>query len=108
PTTAPVTTPAPEPNPPQVVVAPSTAHPTPAPTPATPRKVIQAYLDEVQVRGVMSGGSKILLFDPTAGRSRAFAQGDLLSADPQIEIAEIKLNQIIFTDDAGVTYVKRF
>ncbi|MDP0500685.1 MAG: hypothetical protein Q7P63_11360 [Verrucomicrobiota bacterium JB022] len=89
-----------------VAVQPPAAAPEPTRTTQLPE--VAAYIANIEVRGVMSGGSKILLFDPAAERSRAFAVGDVVSLNPQITIAEIAANQVKFHDHGGVTYTKRY
>ncbi len=83
--------------------APETVTPPPAPDP-----LIAAHIAQLEVRGVMTGGSKILLFDPAESRSRAFSAGDQVNDQMGLVIEDISARTITFVDHAGAIYTKGF
>lgn len=73
-----------------------------------PDKEIQEYLTALEIRGIMSGGQKILLYDPETGKSSTYDSGSTISRTPEIKIRRISGTAIYFVDNAGFTYIKRF
>ena len=81
-----------------------------ATTPATPvqRPEIRSRVAGFQIRGIMQGGGKVLLYDPDIQRSRAFSTRDLVDANLNLSILSISAKELIFTDGQGAQYLKRF
>lgn len=67
-----------------------------------------AYLQGIEVRGVLSGASRVLLYDQTTRRSSAYRVGALVVPDFGVRIREITPATITFVDENGVSYVKHF
>lgn len=86
--------------------------PNDAPVPPSPRfepdPAVQAYLATLEVRGVMSGGQKALIFNHSTQRSQAYASGATISNELQIKIQDITERSISFVDHDGYVYTKSF
>ena len=93
--------PAPQPEPPPP------APPAP-PAPPQPDPAILGFLSEIEIRGIMAGLQRVLIFNPADNRSSAFEAGAVFSRDPLLTIKEIRQRSIIFEDENGLRYEKRF
>jgi hypothetical protein len=82
----------------------------PAPPARPPRALpeVEAYLAGVQVRGILSGGQRVLLFLPDRNRNQAFNAGSTIHSGLGIRIVQIDDYSITFTDHGGHTYTKPF
>ncbi len=79
-----------------------------SPTVAPTEEEVWAVIDRLEIRGIMAGLSRVLVFDPPANRSFAYDKGSTVSRTPLLVIREISPEAITFEDDAGQTYVKPF
>jgi len=100
---APVTKAAP---PPAVTpeVPPSATPPPPGPT----NPAVWARLQELEIRGIMGGGTKVLVFDLSTGKTKSFVEGDLVDGPLGLQIVTLKPNAIVFKDYDGFEYTKSF
>lgn len=102
---------APRPEPVAGLPTPSAISAAPAPPPATPpeqRPEVRQRIANLEIRGIMRGGGKVLLYDAQIQRSRAFSSGDDVDTDLGITIFSISSNQLTFIDEEGARYLKRF
>lgn len=80
-----------------------------APTPQIdPDPNVQTYLALLEVRGVMSGGQKALIYNRSTERSRAYTAGATINNELQIRIQDITESSISFVDHDGYVYTKSF
>ncbi len=97
PTSAPVTTPAP---PPATVAATTTPKPVIGPNPAA-----QIFVDQVVLNGVVLGGpqsQRILV------KGVGYGRGDIVNRDLKLKLAAVQPHDIIFEDESGIQYHKRY
>jgi len=87
--------------------APSTQAP-PAPEAGIPDALVQDFIERLQVRGIMSGGKKALIYNEETQRSGAYGTGSTINNELRIRILAITEHSITFIDHAGVTYLKQF
>lgn len=73
-----------------------------------PDPEITAFVSSLEIRGVMRGGQRILIFDPTVQRSRAYAPNEILSETWELLVVSISPQRVEFVDERGATYFKRF
>ena len=104
--------------PPPAAVATPSATPTP-PTPppssaakprtqAKPNPEVWARLEELEIRGIMPGGSKVLIFDKRTGQNKTFQTGDMLDGSLGMRLGNLSPNQIEVEDYGGYIYTKSF
>jgi len=86
----------------------STVQTPPPVDPAKPNPAIWARLETLEVRGIMSGGTKVLIFDTSAGKTKTFRPGDMVDGTLGLKIASITSSAIIFEDYGGFKYNKSF
>jgi hypothetical protein len=98
---------------PQEIVAPPPVVEVPAPEPA----VVQAAgtdpstwnrIDEFEIRGIMSRGEKVLIFDARNQRSKTYRPGDLIDGALSLRVASITTNVITFENNDGAQFRKSF
>lgn len=65
-------------------------------------------LQNLEIRGVMSGGEKVLIQDLRSGRTKRFGPGDMVDGTLGLRITTITLSEIVFTDYDGSQYTKSF
>ncbi|MFP4541318.1 MAG: hypothetical protein ACLFR7_06775 [Opitutales bacterium] len=97
-----------DPNLPAPSLPPPAARPEPEPPPTEPDPAHLAYVAQLEVRGVMTGGRKVLLYDPQIQRSRALAEGDLIGEAQVLHITAIEPHRLVFQDESGALYTKRY
>ena len=73
-----------------------------------PDPAVIERLQEIQIRGVMSGGIKVLIQDQSTGRTRAYRVGDDLEGTMGLVVASISSSTIQFRDYAGSITTKSF
>lgn len=76
--------------------------------PLPPNPDVIARLQELEIRGIMSGGSKVLIFDSATGKTRAYRAGESLSGSMGLEVVEITPSTIQFKDYEGRLHTKSF
>jgi hypothetical protein len=69
---------------------------------------VEEFIADLEVRGVMSGGKKALIYDPVTQHSRAYSVGSTISNELQVKVEEISETSIAFIDNAGYIYTKSF
>lgn len=69
---------------------------------------VWARLEEFEIRGIMPGGSKVLIFDKRTSQSQTFRTGDMLDGTLGIRLGNLSPNQIEVEDYGGYTYTKSF
>lgn len=79
-----------------------------APAATGPDPAVEAFLAQLEVRGVMSGGKKVLIFNQSTARSSAYQAGATVNNELQIKIVNITEQSISFVDHVGFVYTKRF
>lgn len=80
----------------------------PPPAPRRPNQEVVDYINKIEVRGIRPGGRRVLVYDGNIGSSQAYNVGSIVNLPLQITIVEIKDDQILFQDHAGVPYIKYF
>ncbi|MCD8483651.1 MAG: hypothetical protein LR015_13950, partial [Verrucomicrobia bacterium] len=67
-------------------------------------------IDQIEVRGLMGDGRKVLLFFRDTGRTQAFDVGSVINNEWQIRISGVADNprRVVFEDNAGAIYTKQF
>lgn len=93
--------PLPEPEPP---AAPPVAS-EPGPGPDT---VLEDHVKGLRVRGLLSDGQRILLYDPAADRTAALEPGDRLPGEPKLRLEKIGQSELHFIDPHGNRYTQFF
>lgn len=99
--------------PPSADLPPPVAAPEPAPAPARepdlpPDPQVVARLMELEIRGIMSGGIKVLIHDRANDRTRAYRVGETIEGAMGLSIAGIAPDTIQFRDYAGAIHTKSF
>ena len=80
-----------------------------APVQSTPpNPAVRSRLQELEIRGIMSGGTRVLIFDTTNSRSKAYRPGEIVEGPLALKISAISQNIIEFEDYAGSKYTKSF
>jgi hypothetical protein len=82
------------------VPAVSSAPPVASPNPAT-----QAFVDQMLINGVMLGNAssqRILV------KGQSYGKGDVVNRDMQLKLAAVLPHDIIFVDESGIQYHKRY
>lgn len=103
-----------EPSSPAQSTPPSTTEAAPIPEAASPAKpsvpnpAVEAFVTRLEVRGIMSGGQKALLFNHLTQRSEAYISGSTVSNELQLKIQSITERSITFVDHDGHVYTKQF
>lgn len=99
----------PEPEPP-VVSAPPPVVEEPAPQVALPgnNPLVWNRLQELEIRGIMSGGAKVLIFDTRTNKARAYKPGDLVDGALSLKVSSISNSIINFVTDDGSIFPKPF
>jgi cytoskeletal protein RodZ len=76
--------------------------------PTPPNPAVWARLQELEIRGIMSGGNKVLIFDLSTGKTKSYQPGDILDGSLALKIASIDPSAILFEDYAGSIHTKSF
>jgi hypothetical protein len=84
------------------------APPPEASAPKPPDPAVVTRLQQVQIRGIMSGGIKVLIHDESTGRTRAYRVGENLEGTMGLVVVGITPNTIQFKDYAGSIHSKSF
>ena len=79
-----------------------------APPPSPPNPAVRARLQELEIRGIMGGGNKVLIFDQSTGKTKSYTPGEILDGSLALKIAAIESGSILFEDYGGATYTKSF
>ena len=87
---------------------PAAPAPTVAAVAAVSNPAIWTRLELLEIRGIMSGGTKVLIHDLANGKTKAFTTGELLDGALGLRIAQIKPSAILFQDNGGYSYTKTF
>lgn len=71
---------------------------------------VMQFLNQIEVRGIMGDGRKILLFFRDTGRSQVFDLGATINTDLQLRITAVadQPHRITFEARGGFVHVKRF
>jgi len=75
---------------------------------SAPNPSVEAFITRLEVRGIMSGGQKALLFNHLTQRSEAYIPGSTVSNELQLKIQAITERSITFVDHDGHVYIKQF
>lgn len=92
---------------PEPEAAPALPDGTP-PAPKPPDPAIMARLMEIEIRGMMSGGTKVLVHDKASGKIKAYEAGDTLEGPMGLVVEKIHPDSIQFRDYAGSLHTKSF
>ena len=65
-------------------------------------------LMDIEIRGIMSGGARVLIHDAATGRTRAYQPGETLEGAVPLVFESISTNSIQFRDNAGFLHTKSF
>ena len=65
-------------------------------------------LEELEIRGIMSGGAKVLIFDSRTNKARAYKPGDLVDGALSLKVSSISNAAINFVNDDGSIFPKPF
>jgi hypothetical protein len=84
------------------------SEPEEVPTEPQPMQEVYSRLNEFQIRGVMSGGTKVLIYDRGSETTRAYVPQDTLPGPYPVTLIRINSNSITFADHAGAQYTKSF
>lgn len=77
--------------------------------PATPPDpAVIARLMELEIRGIMSGGTRVLIYDQSSGRNKTYRAGDSLEGPMGLVVENISNSSIKFKDYAGQLHTKSF
>ena len=93
---------------PTPAAAPAKEVATPAAPPAKPNPAVWARLQELEIRGIMSGGEKVLIFDTSTGKTKSYKPGDILDGSLALSISSIETDAILFEDYGGIIHTKSF
>lgn len=91
-----------------LATAPPTAPTEPSAPPPPPDPAVISRLLELEIRGVMSGGTRILLHDKATDRTKAYMKGETLEGSFGLTIESISKTSIEFKDHAGNIHTKSF
>jgi hypothetical protein len=80
----------------------------PAPPASPPDPAVIARLMELEIRGIMSGGTRVLIYDQSSGRNKTYRAGDSLEGPMGLVVENISTSSIKFKDYAGQTHTKSF
>jgi len=78
------------------------------PEPRLPNPDVIARLREVEIRGIMSGATKVLIHDISTGKTRGYTVGESMQGPLGLSIFKISNNSIQFKDYAGHIHTKSF
>ncbi|MGA1204935.1 MAG: hypothetical protein ACO3ZW_03875 [Opitutales bacterium] len=98
---------------PQPVVAKTPPTPAPLEKPA-PLGDGQSYpeiwtrIQELEIRGIMSGGYRVLIYDTRTSRAKAYRPGDLVDGALSLSIDSISTSEINFRNNDGIRFPKAF
>ncbi len=65
-------------------------------------------LQNIEIRGIMSGGTKVMIFDADNNKTKTYRPGDLFDGTLSLKVATISSSAIIFEDHGGFRYTKSF
>ena len=65
-------------------------------------------LDEFEIRGIMSRGAKVLIYDSRTEKARTYTSGDLIDGALSLRVATISSGEIQFTNNEGSIFTKAF
>ncbi len=103
--------PVPEPEPP-VVTAPTPPPVVEEPAPQVAllgnNPLVWNRLQELEIRGIMSGGAKVLIFDTRTNKARAYKPGDLVDGALSLKVSSISNTVINFVTDGESIFQKPF
>ncbi|MEX0332254.1 MAG: hypothetical protein AB3N64_12610 [Puniceicoccaceae bacterium] len=86
----------------------ATVEESPPAPPAKPNPAVWARLQELEIRGIMSGGEKVLIFDTSTGKTKSYTPGDVLDGSLALSISSIESDAILFEDYGGIIHTKSF
>jgi len=69
---------------------------------------IWSRIDEFEIRGIMSRGEKVLIFDSRNQKSKAYKPGDLIDGALSLKVASITTSVITFENNDGAQFRKSF
>jgi hypothetical protein len=81
---------------------------TPPQPPMPPNPAVIARLLELEIRGIMSKGTRVLIFDQATGRTKAYRVGESLEGAMGLVVENISNSSIKFKDYAGQIHSKSF
>lgn len=73
-----------------------------------PNPEVWNRLEKIEIRGIMSGGAKVLIYDIAAGKTKTLAPGDMFDGGLGLKVASISTNAIVFEDHGGIQHTKSF
>ena len=73
-----------------------------------PDAAVRTRLQELEIRGIMSGGTRVLIFDTSTNRAKAYRPGEIVEGPLALTISAISQSIIEFEDYAGSKYTKSF
>jgi hypothetical protein len=82
----------------------ASARPTATPT----NREAWERLQSLEIRGIMSGGTKVLIFDLVTGKTRSYTPGEIIDGALGLKVSSIDPNVISFEDYDGATLTKPF
>ncbi|HSH09603.1 MAG TPA: hypothetical protein VK995_04410 [Oceanipulchritudo sp.] len=88
---------------------PSLQPPAVSPPPqGQPNPAVWTRLEQFEIRGILGGGTKVLVFDLSTGKTKSFVEGDLVDGPLGLQIVALNSNAIVFKDYGGFQYNKSF
>lgn len=90
------------------VIVHETRRPEPPPPEPKPSPDVLAYLDNLEIRGVLSAGQRLLIHDRSTGETRTWQAGAMIDVELGLKIASVEDRVITFTAHDGQSYTKRF
>jgi cytoskeletal protein RodZ len=76
--------------------------------PSRPNPAVWARLQELEIRGIMSDGNKVLIFDTSTGKTKSYKPGEILDGSLALKVASIDSTIILFEDYDGSIHTKSF
>lgn len=76
--------------------------------PARPSPAVWARLQELEIRGIMSGGNKVLIFDQSTGKTKSYEPGEIVDGSLALSVRSIESGEILFEDYGGSIHTKSF
>lgn len=87
----------------------------PPPEPAIVREAVAGTdpsvwnrIDDFEIRGIMSRGEKVLIFDAKNQKSKTYKPGDLIDGALSLKVASITTSVITFENNDGAQFRKSF
>lgn len=79
---------------------------TGASTAPVPNAETESFVHRLEIRGMMSGGERILVFDPDQEKTKVINRGQFVSPERGLRYTDVKDGEYHFTDNAGAIYIK--